>query len=406
MSYRELDMDVTEEQAMFRDAVRKFGAETLRPASIKLDEMSPEEVIAPQSLLWDTLKKSYAMGLHKILIPEEYGGLGLSPLEISLVAEEMGFASAGLSIGLGLCSFPAFLASMVPSDSLIENLMIPYCEDTEAKIIGCWAITEPDHGSDTLAVGSAQFKDPRIAGRCRARREDGEWVINGQKSAWVSLGSIATHAMVYLNIDPSAGMAGGGICLVPLELPGVTRGKPLNKMGQRELNQGEIYFDDVRVPLEYMFADQESYEAITDITLATCNAYMAATFTGTARAAYEEALQYSRERIQGGKRLFEHQHVRYKLFHMFKTVEACRALSRAALNYNLCHTPPATEYSVAAKIFCTDAAFQVASDAVQIFGGNGVAKEYVIEKIFRDARTAMIEDGSNDSLAIFSSEKL
>ena len=98
--------------------------------------------------------------------------------------------------------------------------------------------------------------------------------------------------------------------------------------------------------------------------------------------------------------------MRYKLFHMFKTIEACRALSRAALNYNLSNTPPATEYSVAAKIFCTDAAFQIASDAVQIFGGNGVAKEYVIEKLFRDARASMIEDGSNDSLAIFSSEKL
>ena len=406
MSYLELDMNVTEEQTMFKDTVRKFALETLRPASIELDAMTPEEVIAPGSIMWDALKKSYELGLHKVLIPEEYGGLGLSPLEVSLVVEELGYGSSGFSLALGLSSFPAFLASMVPSDTLIENLLVPYCEDTEAKIIGCWAITEPDHGSDTLAVGSAQFKDPNIAGLCRARLEGDEWVINGQKSAWVSLGTIATHAMVYLTIDPSMGMAGGGICMVPLDLPGVSRGKPLNKMGQRELNQGEIYFDNVRVPQEYMFVDQESYEAITDITLATCNAYMSATFTGTARAAYEEALKYSKERVQGGKLLFEHQHVRYKLFHMFKTIEACRALSRTALNYNLSNTPPATEYSIAAKIFCTDAAFQIASDAIQIFGGNGVAKEYVIEKFFRDARAAMIEDGSNDSLAIFASEKL
>jgi len=406
MSYLELNLDVTEEQTMFRDTVRKFAIETLRPASIKLDAMTPAEAIAPGSLLWDVLKSSYRLGLHKILIPEEYGGLGLSPLELSLVVEEMGYGSPGLSIALGLCSFPAFLASMVPTDTLIEKILVPYCEDTEAEIIGCWAITEPDHGSDALAVGSAQFADPRTAGKCRAHRENDEWVINGQKSAWVSLGTIATHAMVYLTIDPTMGMAGGGICLVPLNLPGVSRGKPLDKMGQRDLNQGEIYFDNVRVPQDYMFVDQESYAAITDITLATCNAYMSAAFTGAARAAYEEALRYSKERVQGGKLLFEHQHVRYKLFHMFKTIEACRALSRVALNYNLSNTPPATEYSVAAKIFCTDAAFQIASDAVQIFGGNGVAKEYVIEKLFRDARASMIEDGSNDSLAIFSSEKL
>ncbi len=406
MGYLELNMDVTEEQNMFKDTVRKFAIETLRPASVKLDKMSAEEVIAPDSILWDTLKKAYALGLHKILIPEDYGGLGLTPLEISLVVEELGYGSGGLSIALGLSSFPAFLASLVPSDALIENLLVPYCEDTEAKIIGCWAITEPDHGSDALAVGSAQFKDPNIAGMCRAHLEGDEWVINGQKSAWVSLGTIATHAMVYLTIDPSMGMAGGGICMVPLDLPGVSKGKPLDKMGQRDLNQGEIFFDNVRVPQEYMFIDQESYEAITDITLAICNAYMAATFTGAARASYEEALKYSKERVQGGKLLFDHQHVRHKLFSMFKTVEACRALSRAALNYNLSNTPPVTRYSVAAKIFCTDAAFQVASDAVQIFGGNGVTREYIIEKFFRDARASMIEDGSNDSLAIFASEKL
>lgn len=406
MSYLELNENVTEEQIMFRDSVRKFAIETLRPASIKLDELTPEEVIAPDSILWETLRKAYALGLHKTLIPEEYGGLGLSPLEVSIVVEELGYGSSGLSIALGLTQFPAYLGSLVPSDTLIEKLLVPFCEDTDVKIIGCWAITEPDHGSDALAVGSAQFNDPRIAGTCRAHREGEEWVINGQKAAWVSLGTIATHAMVYLTIDPSMGMAGGGICLVPLDLPGVSRGKPLNKMGQRELNQGEIYFDNVRVPDEYMFIDQESYEAITDITLATCNAYMAVTFTGAARAAYEEALKYSKERIQGGKLLFEHQHVRFKLFNMFKTIEACRALSRAALGYNLSNVPPATEYSVIAKIFCTEAAFQIASDAVQIFGGNGVTKEYVIEKLFRDARASMIEDGSNDSLAIFASEKL
>ena len=323
-----------------------------------------------------------------------------------MVVEEMGYGSSDIAIALGVSCFPAFLASMVPTDELINNIIVPYCEDTEAKIMGCWAITEPDHGSDSLAPGTAQFKDPNIYGQCRARLEGDEWVINGQKAAWVSMGTAATHAMVYLTIDPSMGFAGGGICLVPLDLPGVSRGKPLNKLGQRALNQGEIYFDNVRVPYEYMLVDQESYEAILDITLATANAYVAAVFTGVARSAYEEALNYARQRVQGGKPLVEHQHVRYKLFHMFKTVEACRALSRAAMVYNLSTSPPATEYSIASKVFCTDAAFQVAHEAIQIFGGNGLAKEYAIEKIFRDARAGMIEDGSNDSLALFASERL
>ena len=406
MSYLELNMDLTGEQIMLRDSVRKFAVEVMRPTAMQLDAMTPEEVIAPGSPLWDCLKKAYQMGLHTILIPDEYGGLGLSPLDVNIVSEEMGYGSCDLTIALGVCCFPAFLASMVPSDKLIDNIIVPYCADKEAKMIGCWAITEPDHGSDTLAANTAQFKNPGIAGQCRARLEGDEWVISGQKSAWVSMGTVATHATVYLTIDPSMGMSGGGICLVPLNLPGVARGKPLDKLGQRGLNQGEIYFDNVRVPFENMFVDQESYEAILDITLATANAFMSSVFTGVARAAYEEALRYAKERVQGGKLLFEHQHVRYKLFHMFKTIEACRAMSRAVMVYNMSNSPPATQYSIAAKVFCTDAAFQVASDALQIFGGNGLAKEYAIEKIFRDARAGMIEDGSNDSLAIFACERL
>jgi alkylation response protein AidB-like acyl-CoA dehydrogenase len=185
-----------------------------------------------------------------------------------------------------------------------------------------------------------------------------------------------------------------------LNSPGVSKGKPLNKMGQRDLNQGEIFFDAVRIPAEFMLSDPESYPAMLDITLATANAAMGAIFTGVARAAYELALDYAKERIQGGRPIFQHQSVQQKLFHMFTKVESARQLSRAALIYNYNMTPPATQYSIASKVYCTNVAFEVASEAVQIFGGNGMSKEYPIEKIFRDARAAMIEDGSNDILAI------
>ena len=202
------------------------------------------------------------------------------------------------------------------------------------------------------------------------------------------------------------GMKGGGICIVPHNLPGVRKGKPLDKMGQRALNQGEIFYDKVRVPKDYMLVDQESYEAMLDVTLATANAGMGAIFTGVARAAYEEALNYSKTRIQGGKPLFEHQLIKHKLFNMFMKVEAARALSRSAIVYNLNNTPPLTKYSIASKVFCTNMAFEVASDAVQVFGGIGVSKEYPVEKFFRDARAAMIEDGANDSLMITGAHSL
>jgi alkylation response protein AidB-like acyl-CoA dehydrogenase len=155
-----------------------------------------------------------------------------------------------------------------------------------------------------------------------------------------------------------------------------------------------------------MLVDQESYEAMLDVTLSTANAAMGAIFTGTARAAYEEALAYSKERVQGGKPLFEHQIIKHKLFNMFMKVEAARALSRAAMIYNYNNTPPSIEYSIASKVFCTNTAFEVANEAVQIFGGYGMSKEYAIEKIFRDARAALIEDGANDSLMITGAHKL
>ena len=207
------------------------------------------------------------------------------------------------AIGLGISCFPAFFASMVPNDRLIEEIIVPFCECKDASIIGCWGITEPDHGTDTLCPFTPEFADPDITGQT-ARFDGDEYVIDGQKAAWVSNGTIATHCLAYLTIDPSKGMAGGGICIVPLDLPGVKRGRPLDKMGQRALNQGEIYFDGVRVPREYMLVDADSYEAMLDVTLSTANAAMGALFVGVARAAYEEALAYAKQRVQGGAPLF------------------------------------------------------------------------------------------------------
>lgn len=143
-----------------------------------------------------------------------------------------------------------------------------------------------------------------------------------------------------------------------------------------------------------------------DVTVSTANACMGAFFTGVARACCEEALAYCKERAQGGKKLIEHQMVRHKLFHMFKQVEACRAFSRAAMEFNFNTNPPLTHYSIATKAFCTQAAFEVANEAVQLMGGFGLPGESTIEKLFRDAGAGMIEDGSNDFLALVAGEAI
>lgn len=407
MEYLDLDINLTDEQLDLKKSVHKFAREIIRPAARKLDALAdPGDVLKKDSIYWDVMKQMKKLGYHTVFIPEHYGGMGLSPLDLHIFWEEISWGSAGLGVSLGVDSFPAFFASLMGEEELIKNIVEPYVSDTDCSFIGCWAITEPDHGSDTLMVGTPYFNDPKITGNVRARRDGDGWILNGQKSSWVSNGPHATHALLFLNIDQSMGMAGGGIAIMPLDLPGVSKGRPLDKMGQREVPQGEIFFDNVRVPGWCMIAEPDTYEAMLDMTLATANACMGAIYTGVARAAFEEALAYSKERVQGGKPICRHQLVQKKLFDMFMKVETCRAISRKAIIYNMSVTPPVLEYSIASKVYCTQAAFEVAHEAVQLFGGYGVSKEYYIEALFRDTRAALIEDGSNDVLSLAGAEAI
>jgi alkylation response protein AidB-like acyl-CoA dehydrogenase len=406
MSYLDLDFNLSDEDIAIKEASHKFAKEVMRPIAKKLDEMTPEEVIAPGSPFWDFMKKAYALKYHTILLPDTYGGLGATTLQQSIIIEELAWGSSGLTVQLGIASFHAFAAALVPEDDMINDILVPYCECTDASIMGCWGITEPDHGSDTLIPGYPSFKDPKIKSNITAKLVKDEWVINGQKSAWVSGATIATHCALFAMIDQSMGHAGSGIFMVPLTLPGVTKGKPLNKMGQRDLNQGEIYFDNVRIPKKYMIAGPDAFEPMLEIVLSATTAFMANLGTGIARAAFEEALAYAKERVQGGKPLIEYTHIKMTLFHMLRRVEVSRLLARAAFAYNQNTSTPAEEYSLMAKVTGTDAAFQNTHEAIQIFGGNGLTKDYIIEKLFRDARATLIEDGSNDTLAISGGHKI
>lgn len=408
--YLELNKNLTPEQEALRVQTHRFAAQVVRPAARDLDKLDADEAISPGSRLWEVFSLAYSQSFHLRSFPEQLGGAGLGPLEQHIVGEEFGWASAGLSISLGVTAFPfmfaAQYAALTGNSALMDEIVMPYVHDREGKYVGCWAITEPDHGSDTLLSGTEQFQAPDITFNVQARRDGDDWIISGQKSAWVSNGTIATHACTFLTVDPSRGMNGGGVAVIPLDLPGVTRGPPLRKLGQRDLNQGEIFFDDVRIPRHYMLVDPEAYPRVIDGILAGANAGMSTTFTGLARAAFEEALGYTRERKQGGKPICEHQLVQDRLFQMFRKVEAARALSRAASLYNRATVPPATEYSIAAKVQSTQTAFEVASDAIQLHGGYGLSQECHVEKLFRDARASMIEDGTNEVLGLAAARRI
>ncbi|MBW2384614.1 MAG: acyl-CoA/acyl-ACP dehydrogenase [Deltaproteobacteria bacterium] len=401
MSSFDIDVGLTDEEREVRDLSHKFAEEVLRPAGVELDRLQdPADVIASDSVLWKVFDRYRELGLGDL----EAGAAEADPIVSAriryLVNEEIGWGDSGLAVSLGVLGFPTLFARLSGSPELIERFASP-----QNREIGCWAVTEPDHGSDSLAFDQPQFADPKIRANCIATKDGHEYVIRGQKAAWVSNGSIATVATLFCTIDPSQGFRGGGVALVPLDLPGVSRGVPLDKLGQRALNQGEIFFDDVRIPAEYMVVGTDAYSGIVEMVLTTANAYMGTTFVGVARAAYEHALAYSRERVQGGVPIFQHQNVKAKLFRMFSQVEAARSLARRVLLYNSTQ-PPQIQYSIASKTFCTQTAFEVASQALQIFGGNGLSREYPIEKLLRDARASMIEDGCNDILALVGAEKL
>lgn len=408
MDYFDLNMNLTSEDIALREAASKFARQVMRPVSVQIDQMTPDEAFAPQSPYWDYMRQAYRLGYHKLAFPEELGGPGLNPLQIQIIMEELAWGSFGLTLSLNT-SLDAAIA-LAGTEEHVKEFTIPYCQCTDASYVGCWAITEPEHGSDTVTPGYPSFSDPNIPAQCRARLDGDDYVINGQKAAWVSAGPLANNILLMCQIDASRGHAGSGVFVFSLDRPGVAKGKPLNKLGTRDLCQGEVYFDNVRVPKKYLIVGPEHYEKFLEAHLCITLPMVGTWATGLARAAFDEALAYARQRVQGGKLLIDHPNVQQKITDMFRKVEASRQLCRAAFVYNWSHPlnpeKRAMEYSIAAKTFATQTALEVSSDAIQILGGNGISKEYIVEKLFRDARTTLVCDGSNDSLSVVCGHKV
>ena len=406
MACPDIDLNVSNEgKAMLRE-VTKFSMEVMRPAGIQLDKFpTPEEVIAPGSVLWQVLKGLRELGLHTLQFPKALGGMAedVDHLAAVMILEQLGYADAGLAVSMGVSFLPFIYAAMFPMPEM-QQLARDFCQDKEGKMIGCWAATEPDRGTDWFLGGN----QPKCGPTVKAVKKGDEYILNGEKSSWVSNGTIATHALLHLGLDPSRGMQGQGLAIIPLDLPGISRGKPLNKMGQRALNQGSVIFEDVRIPKAYMvISNSDLINATGGHGLSFVNGTMAIFFAGLAKAAFDEAFTYSKQRVQGGVPIFEHGAIKLKLMRMFTIMEAARAYARRVALYNAKNRfAPAVAHAVTAKCFSTETATTVASEAMQIFGGYGLAKEFPIEKMFRDSRASMIEDGVNDALAIKAAEFL
>jgi acyl-CoA dehydrogenase len=386
-----LEAPLSETEQMIQDSVHHFALTVMRPAGTVLDRMSAEEVVAKGSPLWDVLEKSKELGLSMIAMAE------LPPLERvklgAIASEELAWGDSGLAGSILVNHFPVIYSMLAGNMDMAH-----YCEGKR----GCWGITESEHGSDMLDANAALAAPGGRYGRpsCVARIAGDKIIVNGQKAAWVSGAITAEVCALYCHVEENGETRPGVALIVPLDLPGVSRGKPLEKIGFRGLNQGELYFDNVEVPIANLLAGPDTYEDFVYRTLCEANPHVAALSVGVARAALEHAIEYAHQRKQGGVAIIRHTSMRQRLFEMFRKVEAARALTRRAMEFNATALRPSLLASTSAKVTATQAAFEVASEAIQIFGGNGVTLEYPVEKLFRDARAGMIADGLNEMLAM------
>ena len=387
---------LSETEVAVRDSLRRFAEDVMRPIGKELDTMTPDDVIARDSILWEAHRKYAELGVGMF---SEDGSM--DPVEAArlraLSSEMLGWGDTGLAISLGVSGMPISLAQMSGNPALIEKY--------NADKIGCWAITEPNHGSDLVDFGGSETDSENARrGDCFARKDGDNIIIQGQKSSWVSNGTIAEMAALYCAYEDDDGVKGGGVFVVPLDVDGVTKGKPTNKVGQRPLNQGEIFFDNVATPADHMIAGPDQYNAVLEMTLTGANGGMGSLFCGLARAALEHAVDYAKERVQGGKPIIQHQAVKSRLFEMFRKVEAARALNLRVVTHNAVN--PRLELAIASKVTSTRTAMEVATEALSIYGGAGITKENPIEKLMRDASVSVIEDGENTLLGLVAADRL
>lgn len=389
------DAGLSEDEQGVQTAVHRFARDVMRPLGRELDRMPADQAYLPGSPFWQFHAEAQKLGMG----PEAMAGLApdaAARLE-GLVISELAWGDAGLAVSLGAGGLAATMAQASGEQELI---------DLCAGKLGCWCATQPDRGSDGLILYPEERYPGSKAnkGNLQATFTADEIVFNGQSSAWVSNGPVAQVALMDIVADygegfhDTQGNTYGCNVIVPLDIKGVSRGKPLEKLGKRPLPQGEIYFDNVRVPRRFAIATREDYELKHAMAWAHAGTAMSHIAAGLARAAFEMALTYVHERRQGGALLADLQLTQYRLGGIGTKVEAIRATARHVAHFTRCAARPHPYFTAAGKSFCCSELLQVVREALQLMGGVGLTREFPIEKLLRDAQAMQIEDGENHLL--------
>ena len=360
---------LSDEQKALRELAHEFAEKEIRPVAADYDERSqhPTEVIA----------KAHAVGLMNPHVPEELGGPALSAFEQILIGEELAWGCSGIATSIVaniLGSLPVLLAG---TDEQKQQWLSPLLDE---PILCSFALTEPSAGSDVSAI------------RTTAVRDGDDYILNGSKTFITNAGH-ATWFVVFASTDRDAGHRGLSAFVVPAEA-GVVVERHLDKMGQRATDTSALAFQDVRVSAANRLGEEGDGFKIAMRTLDATRPGTAAGAVGVARAAFDYAVDYSKQRVQFGQPIAINQGVNFLIADMAAEIEAGRLLTWQAA-WLLDQGERATLQSSYAKRFAADTAMKATTDAVQIFGGYGYMKEYPVEKLMRDAKLFQIYEGTS-----------
>ena len=364
-------MILNAEQEMIRDAVRAFARERLAPNAAKWDREStfPREA----------LRGLGEMGLYGIAVAEEWGGAGMDYLALALAMEEIAAGDAATSTIIAVNNLVTGIVNGYGSPAQKQEFLKPLASGAR---LGCFCLTEPHVGSDASAL------------RTTARRDGDHWVLNGVKQ-FITSGKHADVAVVFAVTDRDAGKKGISAFIVPTATPGYVVARIEDKLGQHASDTAQIAFEQCRVPAaNRLGAEGEGYR-IALSNLEGGRISIAAQAVGIARSACEAALAYARERESFGKPIIEHQAVNFRLADMATRIEVARQMVWHAAVLRDARRPCLKEASMA-KLFASEMAEQVCSDAIQIHGGYGYVADFPVERMYRDVRVTRIYEGTSD----------
>jgi len=365
-------MLLTQDQRMIREAIREFVAGEIAPNAARWDK----ENTFPR----DALRGLAALGCYGIAVPEELGGAGLDYVTLALAIEEIAAGDGATStiISVNNCPVCSILMSFA-SDAQKRQWLVPLAR---GEMLGAFCLTEPHVGSDASALKTS------------ATRDGDHWVLNGVKQ-FITSGKNADVAIVMAVSDKAAGKRGISAFIVPTATPGYLVARLEDKTGQHASDTAQILFENCRVPAANLIGDEGQGYKIALSGLEGGRIGIASQSVGMARAAFDAALAYAHEREAFGAPIFTHQAVQFRLADMATQLEAARQLIWHAATLKDAGQPCLKEAAMA-KLFASEMAERVCSDAIQIHGGYGYVTDFPVERIWRDVRVAQIYEGTSD----------